>query len=126
MVGIEPDAYPLADGMVMMARHQREQGRAARQAQGVEEGGAAKRLADDFRADRALVVVHHVVRAQQHLHVALGGGLGGGHRLVGARADRQAAQLDGDPRLAVAVMHPSREEGPNPTKSATRRVRGWW
>jgi len=43
---------------------------AAGQLQGVEKLGAAERLGQHFGGDRAGVVVHHVVGAQQHVHRA--------------------------------------------------------
>ena len=63
MVDIEPDADAFADGVVMVRWYERENFRAARQAQRVQELGAAKGAVQDLRLRRALIVVDDVVRA---------------------------------------------------------------
>jgi hypothetical protein len=88
MLELEADADLPAERMVVVAGHQRQELRAAVQAQGVEDLGAAEGLVQDRGLHRAGVVVHHVVRAQQHLHRA-----GRRGRTV---ARRHLAQLDAD------------------------------
>ena len=70
MVDVEADADLFADGVVVVAGHQREHARAAGQLQGVEELGAAEGLRHDFGLGGGGVVVHHVVGPQQHVEAA--------------------------------------------------------
>ena len=70
MVDFGPNAHPLADGMIVVARHVRQHRLAAGQLQRVEKFRSAKRLANNLCLYRPGVVVHDVVGAQQHVTFA--------------------------------------------------------
>ena len=65
MVGVEADADLLAECVVVVRGHQREDLAAAFQAQRVQDVGAAEGLVQDFGLDRTGIVVDDVVGAQQ-------------------------------------------------------------
>ena len=70
MVNVKPYADFLADRMVVVRRHQRQDFRTGPQAQGVEELGTPKGLGDDLGLDFAGIVVDDIVRTQQDVQPA--------------------------------------------------------
>ena len=72
---IDRQANPdlLADGMIVMRRHERQHARSRSELERVQKVGAAERLGGDFRAPRAFVVVHDVIGTQQDIDDAVAG-----------------------------------------------------
>jgi hypothetical protein len=74
VVGGESHADVLADAVVVVARHQGQHAPAARQLERVEELGAPEYALNDARTPRRVVVVHDIVRPEQHVdHSAASG-----------------------------------------------------
>src|SRR5690606_10760640 len=72
VIRLDANADVLADGVIVMARHERKETCAARKLERIQELGASKRTRADLRSERARVVVQNVIGRQHQLYTLYG------------------------------------------------------
>lgn len=100
MISLQPDPDMLADQVVVVARHRRQDMVTARQTQRIENIGATKRLTTYLGPERAFVIVDNIIGAQQYIHISAD------RKFMGQLTD-QFAELQLHPAL---VNHLSRDK----------------